>query len=1234
MGFTRILVFGAGAHETLASPIAKAGNAAALMKSNKSNSPRPMIVQIRREFFPYFEYRSGPTHLTSYLLKQLVAMLRSLHLLTLILPLAFCAKMQAQVDFNTEVRPILSNKCLLCHGPDEESVESGLQLHQRDLAIAEADSGEKAIVPGNASASELIARIVTDDEDIRMPPADHGKALTNAEVDILKQWITEGAQYDQHWAYSPATKSPLPIVPQEWNHWPQNAIDHFVLQQQIKRNLIPSKPADRRALARRVALDLTGLPLTVEEVESFAASDDPSAYEKLIDNLMARPTFGEHWARKWLDLARYADSAGYADDPSRTIWAYRDWVIRSMNDNMPFDQFTREQIAGDLLPNPSEDQLVATAFHRNTMTNNEGGTQDEEFRAAAIVDRVNTTMAVWMGTTMACAQCHTHKYDPLTQEEYFQFYAVFNNTEDADRRNESPTLPLFTEQQKQNKTKWQQSVASLKKQLNTPTEELEREQLAWENELRRNIEWKSVLPNKAFRTSGQELKIAADGTLTVESEAIETIPLKDTYVIDLPMDDNQRVSAIQLSTTPDEKLPNGGSGWGGGNFVVTGISAEWIPAKPTTTPARYVRIVQHGKKQILSLAEVEVFSDSQNVAIKKKATQSSTYISADASRAVDGTTDGDYENGSVSHSSTEDNPWWQLDLGSTFPVERLTIWNRTDNNLQKRLNDFSVVLMDEDQKEIWSQRIKKAPRPSVDLKPDGSRNITFRSAVADYHQPGFLPEEALTGITERESGWAIGGSTKQAHQLIASLSEDLHTKSAGNLRITIQQQSPHHRHLMGRFQLAITDSPLASVRGSVPSNFLAIADKERTQRTEHESSQLASYFRLEIAPSSEQLRNELIQVQQKLADLKPATSVPILREMTSNRRITNVHHRGSYLDLGKQVEPGIPKVFLTSTSTEPTAGPRDRLQVADWLVSRSNPLTARVLVNRYWESIFGRGIVVTSEEFGSQGELPTHPKLLDWLAVEMMDSGWDRKHLLKLLVMSAAYQQSSKVTPALAKADSANLWLARGPRVRHSAEMVRDQTLFVSGLLSKKMFGAPVNPPQPDLGLKAAFGSSTDWKTSTGEDRYRRGIYTTWRRSNPYPSMATFDAPNREVCTVRRNSTNTPLQSLVTLNDPVYVEAAQSLARLAMQQSPDVPTQIKFAFQRCVQRPASEVEIATLVSLYTDSVKDFTGKQTDAEKLATEPLGPLPPELKPIPAAAMTVVCNILLNLDEMFLKR
>jgi hypothetical protein len=642
-------------------------------------------------------------------------------------------------------------------------------------------------------------------------------------------------------------------------------------------------------------------------------NNDPRAYEKLVEDLLQRPSFGEHWARMWLDLARYADSAGYADDPSRTIWAYRDWVIKALNENKPFDQFTIEQLAGDLLPNASTDQLVATAFHRNTLTNNEGGTQDEEFRNVAVVDRVNTTMAVWMGTTIACAQCHSHKYDPISQEEYFQFFAILNNTQDADRGDESPVLPIYTDEQRGQLKELQERVARLQAIVATPTDALAHEQIVWEAKLR---------------------------------------------------------------------------------------------SVPTATPS----------------------SD-------------------------------------------------------------------------------------------------------------------------------------------------------------------------------------------------------ASERSQIPAALLAIVDKAGDQRSEQEAIELAKYFRASAAPSLHDQRQELAQAE---AALRPVTTLPILRELADQRRETRLQYRGNYLDKGRAVEPGLPAAFHAVA----VDGPLDRLGLARWLVDKNNPLTARVIANRYWEALFGRGIVLTSEEFGTQGDLPTHPELLDWLAMELMESGWDTRALLRMMVTSAVYRQSTQITGDAAEVDPDNRWLARGPRVRLSAEMVRDQALAASGLLSTTMYGPPVRPPQPNLGLSAAFGSSTDWETSAGDDRYRRGIYTTWRRSNPYPSMATFDAPNREVCTVRRSRTNTPLQSLVTLNDPVFVEAAQALARRAIQHAGAREDQIAYAFRRCLSRPPHSAELQALASLYNESHNRLADRPVEAMKLATVPLGELPSGVDAVDAAAMTVVGNVLLNLDEMFLKR
>ena len=1135
------------------------------------------------------------------------------------------------VDFNLDVRPILSNKCILCHGPDPEGVQAGLRLDIRDAAIKELESGSTAIVPGKPDQSELIARVLSEDEDVRMPPADHGARLDAREVDILSRWVQQGAKYATHWSYVTPQRPELPEVRGEHANWPKNGVDNFILRQMVLHGLTPSAEADRYTLARRVFLDLTGLPPTVAEADAFVADTDPQAYEKLVDELLQRPAFGEHWARKWLDLARYADSAGYADDPPRTIWAYRDWVIRAINSNMPFDQFTREQLAGDLLPNATESQLIATAFHRNTLTNNEGGTQDEEFRNVAVVDRVNTTMAVWMGTTMACAQCHTHKYDPITQDEYFEFFAIFNNTQDADRRDESPVVQIYTEEQLRRKAELENQVASLTAEIGNETPELIASQEKWEQRLRVVPDWDFLPPASIVRSSGEPAQIQADGSVLVQK-----VTPQDTYTIDVPLADfesaerTKSISAIRLESLPSDLLPGKGAGLSGGNFVITSIAAQIVPPGDTAPKARFVRVTNKGKGQILSLAEVQVFSGGRNVAIDGKATQHSTAFSGPPMLAIDGNTDGDFQKQSVTHTETVDDPWWEVDLGSLQPIERIVVWNRTDNDLHTRLNGLTIELLDEARVPVGNQAIKDAPNPSVVYSPGNIRDVEFRTAYADYHQPDFEPQDVLAGKTGPKDGWAVGGSVDSGHQLLLIPREKITIDAAATLRLVIGQNSKHENHLLGHFRLSSTSDDAAIARSQIPDLVLAILDKPQTDRNPAEASQLAAHYRENAAPELAGQRKQLASAEKQLAQMKPETSVPVLRELASNRRTTHLQYRGSYLDKGHALEHGLPEVFGGIKD----GAQLDRLAVASWLTDSSNPLTSRVLANRFWETIFGRGIVVTSEEFGSQGELPTHPQLLDWLATELLQNGWNTKDLIRTLVTSATYRQDATVTPENAALDPDNRWLARAARVRLSAEMVRDQTLFASGLLSSKMFGPPVKPPQPNLGLTAAFGGSTDWKTSEGEDRYRRGLYTTWRRSNPYPSMATFDAPNREVCTVRRNSTNTPLQSLVTLNDPVYVEAAQALGRVALQQDGSLKDQVSAAFRRCVLRPPTDAELAALVQLYEDSKADFVDKRDDAIKLATEPLGMLPEGIDPINAAAMTVVCNVLLNLDEMFLKR
>jgi hypothetical protein len=777
------------------------------------------------------------------------------------------AAAEPAISFTRDIKGILSNRCVRCHGPDAEDRHGGGAegLRLDTFAGATADlGGQAAIVPGKPAESELIARITATDPDVVMPPPEAGDRLMPREVELLTRWIAAGGEYEPHWAYLPPQRPAVPPVKD--SAWPRNDIDRFILARLEAEGLTPRPEADRITLARRLALDLTGLPPSPEEVDAFVADAAPDAVERFIDRLLAHEGYGEHVAREWLDLARYADSAGYADDRPRTIWGWRDWVIRACDANMPFDEFTIRQLAGDLLPDATDDDRIATAFHRNTLTNSEGGTIDEEFRVAAIVDRVNTTLSTWMGTTMACAQCHDHKYDPLSQREYFGLYAVFNQTADADRPDEAPVLSLYT-----------------------PEQRARREQL-------------------------------------------------------------------------------------------------------TADLAEIARHVPPARK------------------------------------------------------------------GAVEPPE---------------------------------------------LRP---------------------------------------------------------------------------------------------------------------------------------------LRELAAGLEQELAAIKPVTTVPVMEELPAGkRRVTKLQYRGNWNDLGPEVPEAVPAVF---NPAKPAADGRiDRLAVARWLVDPANPLTPRVVVNRIWERLFGIGIVSTSEEFGAQGELPSHPELLDWLACELVNRNWDTKAITRFVVASAAYRQSSTCPPELVAADPENRLIACGPRVRLSAEVIRDQALAAAGLLSRKKGGPSVNPPQPDLGLRAAFGGGIDWKTSTGEDRYRRALYTTWRRSNPYPSMATFDAPNREVCTLRRPRTNTPLQALVTLNDPVYVEAAQALARRMIREGGSTPAdRAARGFRLVLARLPTVPEIDRLVALHAEATAEYRGNGATARQMATDPLGDPPADLaidspeKLADLAAWTVVANVILNLDETFM--
>ncbi|MBK8001308.1 MAG: DUF1549 domain-containing protein [Verrucomicrobia bacterium] len=816
-----------------------------------------------------------------------------------------------RIDFNRDVRRILSENCFNCHGPDAKERKGGgqsLRLDVEDSAKAKLGNGSRAVVPGHPAQSEMIRRIEATDLDDRMPPPETGKKLTAQELSTLKQWIAQGAEYSKHWSYIKPQRASLPKA--QPKSWPRNAIDHFILARLDREKLSPSPEADRATLIRRVALDLTGLPPLVDEVNQFLADRKPGAYERLVDRLLKKESFGEHWARLWLDQARYADSSGYADDPARTIWAYRDYVIRSLNANKPFDQFTLEQIAGDLLDNPTDEQLVATAFHRNTMTNNEGGTSDEEYRNVAIVDRVNTTMAVWMGTTMACAQCHNHKYDPITQEEYFQLFAILNNTADADKGDESPTLPLFTPEQKRQKQAWQDDIARLERILRTPTPDLDRAQAAWEPRFKTDLDWKPLVPATVRSQAGAELKREEGGSVRFERSG-----KTDTYTFEIPAPNGQPIKAIRLDALPDSKPPGRGVGHASGNFVVSRVLASIAPTNDQPAAGRFLRIDLPGKEKILSLAEVQVFSGSTNLARLGEAKQSSTAFDGPAKLAIDGNTDGDFAKAkSTTHTETSTDPWWELDLKSTVTIDRIVLWNRTDGS-QDRLSNFRVTLLDDKRTTLWEQRVSAPPNPSTELRPDGARPVPFAIAQASFSQKDFNAADVLDNKDPKTRGWAIAPKFGEPHSLTLTLKTPASIGSGSNLVVSIEQLSKYEFATIAQLRLMSSSDERAADFARVPMNIRAILQQAAAARSPAQTEEIRKYF-LTIAPELDDVRADLARLKKKLEDEKPYTTVPIYRELAGDkRRKTNVHRRGNFLDLGKEVSGGLRRL--------PPFGPRD-----------------------------------------------------------------------------------------------------------------------------------------------------------------------------------------------------------------------------------------------------------------------------------------------------------------------
>ncbi|MFM9147249.1 MAG: PSD1 and planctomycete cytochrome C domain-containing protein [Verrucomicrobiota bacterium] len=957
------------------------------------------------------------------------------------------ASLQAAVDFNREVRPILAQHCFACHGMDEHSREGELRLDLQETAHKSGESGATAIVPGDPAKSEVVRRIFTEDKDDLMPPPKVKKPLSEKDKEVLRRWIAEGGKYEAHWAFA----KPVQPTPPDASIHP---VDAFVRTRLAKEGLRPSPEADRHTLIRRLSLDLTGLPPTPEEADAFAADSSPQAYENLVERLLASPRYGERWARRWLDLARYADTNGFEKDRPRTIWPYRDWVVKALNEDMPYDQFGIRQLAGDLLPGATPDDVIATGFHRNTMLNEEGGIDPNEYRFYAMVDRVGTTGAAFMGLTMNCAQCHTHKYDPIVHTDYYSVMALLNNADE-------PTYfipPADLEAQKADHARQiAQAEAALPGKFPGGAQALEARLDAWIAEQKpRASRWKIVRPS-SMKTTLPHPEAQPDGFILGGGD----ITKSDVY--DLAFSEAVKgATAVRIEVAHHPALPNDGPGLTNYEGPLGGFF----------------------------LSEIQAWQGERRLAM------------GDASA--------------------------------------------TNDEEEDRISDATAA-------------------PKAKAKAGAKAKAVRKKNNADA---------ALDG--EMSSGWQVLGGYGQKQTAVFRFAQPTDLTSGWALKMLFEK---HFACPLGHFRISVTTDPQATATGhpAAVEDMLAgaaPADRDLLRKRFLETAP-------EVAPHAkalEALRKRIPRGQSTLA----------MRERpASNPRPTFRHHRGEFLSPREEVRPAVP-AFLPQL---PKDTPANRLTFARWLFSPENPLTARVAVNRHWQAFFGRGFVTTLEDFGFQSEAPSHPELLDWLAVEFMKSGWSTKRLHRLIVTSATYRQSSKVSPESSAKDPSNVLLSRGSRFRLEAEIIRDSSLKAAGLLSAKMGGPGVYPPQPASVTTEGTYGKVEWKTSEGEDRYRRSLYTFIKRTAPFAMSTTFDAPTGESCVARRDVSNSPLQALTLLNDEMFMETARALGQKAMETAADDDGRIAYVLRRCVTRPPASDETAALKAF----VKNLRDRKT-AEK--------------------------------------
>jgi hypothetical protein len=955
------------------------------------------------------------------------------------------------VDFARDIRPLLTSHCTACHGGVKKA--GGISFIAQETATAEGDSGQRPIVPGDGEASELLRRVASTDEAERMPPPDHGRQLTPAEIDLLRRWIAEGAPWRAHWSFEPPVDPPAPTVKDA--AWPRVPLDAFVAARLDAEGLEPSRPASPAEWLRRVSLDLTGLPPTAADYEIFVADGgcgpdvaaDRTARVKQVDRLLASPHFGERWASMWLDLARYADTLGFEKDPDRTIWPWRDWVIRAVNDDMSFDRFTVRQLAGDLLPDATLDDYLATAFHRNTQSNDEGGTDDEEFRMAAVIDRVNTTWTAWQGTTFGCVQCHAHPYDAFQHDDYYRFLAYFNETQDRDLTDDFPRLPIPGDPQ-----------------------------------------GRELLPKLLRSVEAKRRQLTADGAALAEADAWKP------------------VAVAHAAATMGTLMPVG-DGWvkSGGTLPI-GVRYDLdIDLPPGTTALRIDLALDSGGSEAAPP-----------------------------------------ERGAVLSHVTLDLPPPPATTAAAAPPA------------------------------APDQASAEPPPPPEPPKPVP---VAIAEVFADALDGPFDPASTLH---PDDAGFGGYPTLDRPRWCVFALADPAAVAAGGRVRLAITQSARANASFQG--------CPLRSFRitASTDSQWTNLLRDEPRRRR----------------------RDDLAADREALAKIG-GPSVPVLREVDPDlRRWTHIFVRGNRMDCGAAVEPGIP-VAVAPPATMPT----DRLGMAEWLVGDTNPLAARVLANRLWAEMFGTGIVESLEDFGSSGQRPSHPDLLDHLAVRLKrDHRWSVKAFLREIALSATYGQTAAASPALVARDPRNRLLARGPRSRLTAEMVRDQALVWSGLFAPALYGPPVFPLQPEGIWKSVYNGGV-WQPSQGPDRFRRSIYTFVKRTAGYPALLAFDAPSRDLCSPRRFPTNTPLQALVTLNDPMFTELAAGVASRMRAAGPTTRERIAFGCRLLTLDAPPAAMIDALEGLHATALEEFT-------KPADTPAAD-------VDLAALGIVATAILNFDQ-----